>query len=112
MIFWLSIIIFAVGVVILIANRIGESLSYEYEYSNVSATVLVLGVAVAFIGAVYLLIAGLLLAISQTTVTATRQANAEKYKALTYKLESEACRDQFGLLNKEIVDEVQRFGND
>ena len=71
MIFWLSIIIFAVGVVILIANRIGESLSYEYEYSNVSATVLVLGVAVAFIGAVYLLIAGLLLAISQTTVTAT-----------------------------------------
>ena len=57
MIFWLSIIIFAVGVVILIANRIGESLSYEYEYSNVSATVLVLGVAVAFIGAVYLLIA-------------------------------------------------------
>lgn len=74
-----------------------------------SATVLVLGVAVAFIGAVYLLIAGLLLAISQTTVTATRQANAEKYKALTYKLESEACRDQFGLLNKEIIDEVQRW---
>lgn len=109
MIFWLSIIIFAVGVVILIANRIGESLSYEYEYSNVSATVLVLGVAVAFIGAVYLLIAGLLLAISQTTVTATRQANAEKYKALTYKLESESCRDQFGLLNKEIIDEVQRW---
>lgn len=70
---------------------------------------LVLGVAVAFIGAVYLLIAGLLLAISQTTVTATRQANAEKYKALTYKLESEACRDQFGLLNKEIIDEVQRW---
>lgn len=63
----------------------------------------------AFIGAVYLLIAGLLLAISQTTVTATRQANAEKYKALTYKLESEACRDQFGLLNKEIIDEVQRW---
>nr|DAP49080.1 MAG TPA: hypothetical protein [Caudoviricetes sp.] len=40
MIFWLSIIIFAVGVVILIANRIGESLSYEYEYSNVSGFIL------------------------------------------------------------------------
>lgn len=112
MIFWLSIIIFAVGVVILIANRIGESLSYEYEYSNVSATVLVLGVAVAFIGAVYLLIAGLPLVTSQTTITATKQANVEKYKALTYKLESEACRDQFGLLNKEIIDEVQDWNTD
>lgn len=40
MIFWLSIIIFAVGVVILIENRIGESLSYEYEYSNVSGFIL------------------------------------------------------------------------
>ena len=41
MIFWLSVIIFAVGVAILIANRIGESLSYEYEYSNVSVFILV-----------------------------------------------------------------------
>jgi hypothetical protein len=40
MIFWLSVIIFAVGVVILITNRIGESLSYEYEYSNVSGFIL------------------------------------------------------------------------
>lgn len=109
MIFWLSIIIFAVGVVMLIANGIGRTLNYKYEYSNTSEFILIFGVAVAFIGAVCLLIAGLLLAISQTTITATRQANAEKYKALTYKLESEACRDQFGLLNKEIIDEVQRW---
>ena len=107
MIFWLSVIIFTVGVVILIANGIGRALSYEYEYSSVSEFILIFGVAVTFIGAVYLLIAGLLLAISQTTVTATKQSNTEKYKALTYKLESDACRDQFGLLNKEIIDEVQ-----
>ena len=44
MIFWLSVIIFAVGVVILIANRIGESLSYKYEYSNVSGFILSFGV--------------------------------------------------------------------
>lgn len=107
MIFWLSVIVFAVGVVMLIANGIGRHLSYEYEYSNVSELILIFGVAISFIGAVYLLIAGLLLAMSQTTITATRQANGEKYKALTYKLESDTCRDQFGLLNKEIVDEVQ-----
>ena len=57
----------------------------------------------------YVLVFGLILLITQTNITATRQANAEKYKALTYKLENEACRDQFGLLNKEIIDEVQRW---
>lgn len=109
MIFWLSVIIFAVGVVMLIANRIGESLSYKYEYSNASTFILSFGVVISFIGAVWFLVAGLILLLTQTNITATRQANAEKYKALTYKLESEACRDQFGLLNKEIIDEVQRW---
>lgn len=112
MIFWLSVIIFTVGIVILIANGIGRALSYKYEYSNTSEFILIFGVAVAFIGAVWLLIAGLPLVISQTTITATKQANVEKYKALTYKLESEACRDQFGLLGKEIIDEVQYWNTD
>lgn len=109
MIFWLSIIIFAVGVAILIANRIGESLSYEYEYSSVSGFILSFGVVISFIGVVWFLVAGLILLLTQTNVAAYRQVNAEKYKALVYKLESEACRDQFGLLNKEIIDEVQRW---
>lgn len=109
MILWLSVIIFAVGAVILIGNRIGESLSYEYEYSSVSGFILSFGVVISFISVVWFLVAGLILLLTKTNVTATRQANAEKYKALTYKLESEACRDQFGLLNKEIIDEVQRW---
>lgn len=109
MILWLSVIIFAVSVVILIGNRIGESLSYEYEYSSVSGFILSFGVVISFISVVWFLVAGLILLLTKTNVTATRQANAEKYKALTYKLESEACRDQFGLLNKEIIDEVQRW---
>lgn len=33
----------------------------------------------------------------------------EEYKAITYKLESENCRDEFGMLNKEIVDEIQEW---
>lgn len=109
MIFWLSVIIFAVGVSMLIANRIGESLSYKYEYSNVSAFILSFGVVISLISVVWFLVAGLILLLTQTNVAAYRQVNAEKYKALTYKLESEACRDQFGLLNKEIIDEVQRW---
>lgn len=109
MIFWLSVIIFAVGVVILIGNRIGESLSYEYEYSSVSGFILSFGVVISFISVVWFLVAGLILLLTQTNVAAYRQVNAEKYKALTYKLESKACRDQFGLLSKEIIDEVQNW---
>ena len=109
MIFWLSIIIFTVGVAILIANRIGESLSYEYEYSSLSGFILSFGVIISFISAIWFLVAGLILLLTQTNVAAYRQVNAEKYKAITYKLENEACRDQFGLLNKEIIDEVQRW---
>lgn len=46
------------------------------------------------------------------------QANArveklkETYNALTYKVESDACRDEFGLLNKEIIDEIQEWNED
>lgn len=74
-----------------------------------SGFILSFGVVISFISAIWFLVFGLILLLTQTNITATRQANAEKYKALTYKLESEACRDQFGLLNKEIIDEVQRW---
>ena len=112
MIFWLSVIIFVVGVVILIANRIGESVSWKYEHSNLSVFAFLFG-AIAFIfGGILVLILGFDLVVNLTTAAATKQANIEKYKALTYKLESEACRDQFGLLSKEIIDEVQDWNTD
>lgn len=38
--------------------------------------------------------------------------NQEKYNTLIYKLESENCRDEFGLLNKEIIDEIQNWNED
>lgn len=33
----------------------------------------------------------------------------ETYRAITYKVESGACRDELGLLNKEVIDEVQKW---
>ena len=36
----------------------------------------------------------------------------EQYKAITYKIESDACRDEFGLLNKEVIDEIQEWNKD
>ena len=38
--------------------------------------------------------------------------NQERYKTLVYKVETDAARDEFGLLNKEIIDEVQDWNED
>lgn len=39
--------------------------------------------------------------------SATRIKMMETQRALKYKLESGSCRDELGLLNKEVIDEIQ-----
>ncbi|EXG86560.1 hypothetical protein K413DRAFT_3400 [Clostridium sp. ASBs410] len=36
-------------------------------------------------------------------------SNKEKYKALMYKAQTEACRDEFGIVNKDYIDEIQEW---
>ena len=45
-------------------------------------------------------------------VNAQVESNKERYNAITYKVESGACRDEFGLLNKEVIDEIQDWNED
>lgn len=73
----------------------------------------------SFCGGIIGIISGIvavimLIAIIDTHCTAEAQVELwrEQYKALTYKLESGACRDEFGLLNKEIIDEIQEWNQD
>ena len=40
------------------------------------------------------------------------ETSKETYKALCYKVESESIRDELGLLNKTIVDEIQEWNED
>lgn len=40
-------------------------------------------------------------------INAQVEKTKERYNAITYKVESDACRDEFGLLNKEVIDEIQ-----
>lgn len=40
-------------------------------------------------------------------INAQVEKTKERYNAITYKVESGACRDEFGLLNKEVIDEIQ-----
>lgn len=46
------------------------------------------------------------------TVDFFLEVNRERYKALTYKIESNICHDEFGLLSKEVIDEIQEWNED
>lgn len=45
-------------------------------------------------------------------IAGTIRAKEEEYKALIFKVQSEAVRDEFGLLNKEFIDEIQEWNKD
>ena len=40
------------------------------------------------------------------------EKNLEIYDAIEYKVTSGVCRDEFGLLSKEVIDEVQDWNKD
>ena len=50
--------------------------------------------------------------ISHSNVEARLEQKRETYDALTYKMESTTCRDEFGFLSKEVIDEVQEWNKD
>lgn len=100
MIFWIFVILTILGIV-------GGILAYEYDIDILS-----LGWVVGVISGIVAVI--MLIVIISTHCTADAQVELwkEQYKALTYKLESGACCDEFGLLSKEIIDEIQDWNQD
>ena len=99
MLFWSFIIIFVVGIILYKV--------FEFEFLG------------DFVGYVISIISGLAVIISlfliigeYTTMDSYLEKTREQYKAITYKIESDACRDEFGLLNKEVIDEIQEWNKD
>lgn len=96
MLFWLFVIITIVGILI-------ACFSYDFDW---------FGEATAFIGGIATVISLIIIIAQFATVDSNLEANREIFKALTYKVESEDCRDEFGLLNKEVIDEIQDWNKD
>ena len=101
MIFWIFVILTVLGIV-------GGIFASEYDFECLSVLGWIVGVISGIVAAIMLIV------IIGTHCTADAQVELwkEQYKALTYKLESGACRDEFGLLNKEIIDEIQDWNQD
>ena len=101
MIFWIMFLILAVG--IYLSVRFNDNHHMGLEFTGFIMTVLsccvILGMS---IGIIY----------QYCNANAQVAKNQIRYDALIYKCESEACRDEFGLLNKEIIDEIQDWNED
>ena len=95
MLFWSFIILFVVGIILYKV--------FEFE---------LLGELVTAISGFVILISLFLIIGEYTTMNSYIEKTREQYKAITYKIESDACRDEFGLLNKEVIDEIQEWNKD
>ena len=95
MLFWSFIIIFVVGIILYKVFEFEFLGDFGYLISTLSG--------LAVIISLFLIIG------EYTTMDSYLEKTREQYKAITYKIESDACRDEFGLLNKEVIDEIQEW---
>ena len=94
-----------------------EGFSYESRSKNFlkrelyykSDEIKGVGGTLGFVAAFMLVIMLIVLVICHIGTDATVNKYNERYKALTYKVESGTCRDEFGLLSKEVIDEIQAW---
>lgn len=121
MVFWITLFLTLLGIVFMVAivkigkkYRLGEKDNSKIvEYVHYHDDGLLFGVgAVAVIGGIAIFIMLIIIISTHCGINAQVQKLRETYTALTYKLESGACRDEFGLLSKEIIDEVQNWNED
>ena len=101
MLFWLFVILLAASIVVkLVADK---HCKWKLETAAEIAVAIfsfVLIVMIIFLG-------------SQHIGTDARvEKSLEDYNAIEYKVTSGACRDEFGLLSKDVIDEVQAWNKD
>ena len=95
MLFWSFVILFVVGIILYNV--------FEFELS---------GELVSTLSGLAIIISLFLIIGEYTTMDSYLEKTREQYKAITYKIESDSCRDEFGLLNKEVIDEIQEWNKD
>lgn len=98
MIFWICVLVLVVAIVLCVIGNMNCMDGLEIG-----------GGVTAFIMGIAVVIMCICLCFEYSAVDANIARNEEAYKAITYKVESGACRDELGLLSKEVIDEVQTW---
>ena len=120
MLFWLFVILIAVGVLIICIpgfcdkfKREGSSnIILDFICDVADVFLIEFGIAITVISVVVAFAMLIIIIAFHVTHTANFEKNQERYMALTYKAESDSYRDEFGLLNKEVIDEIQEWNED
>lgn len=119
MLFWLFLILIAVGVLIAnIPNLAGKFLEKSYNsildfiYHVANGFFSIAGVAIVIASSISAMVMLIIIFANQIGDRALFESNQERYNALIYKVESDSYRDEFGLLNKEVIDEIQEWNED
>ena len=128
MLFWLCLIILIMGLGLL---GIGSINWYEIKYNEKKKkgkkkeeqkenklvnffyqnddVFLGIGSLITLIMGLTVLVMSIILLTNSIGIDAEIEESKEIYKAINYKVESGACRDELGLLNKEVIDEIQEW---
>lgn len=117
MLFWLFVIILMVGIGLIVVgnmnwyskkenSKLANFIYYNDEEFKVG------GVIISLISGLIVVIMICCIADAHIGIDAKVEQSKERYEAITYKVESGACRDEFGLLNKEVIDEIQNWNED
>lgn len=101
MLFWMFVIGLFIGIGLLIVG----------DY-NCNDSILYLGASFIVISIIGLTFSLIIMLANHVDTDAKVAEYQERHKALVYKLETEAARDELGLLNKEIIDEIQKWNED
>jgi hypothetical protein len=109
MLFWLCLIVLIVGIGLVI---VGKMEWFDTRNKNKYCTIKSFGWVTVVISGIIMVIMIFVFACAYIGVNAQVERNKERYNAITYKVESGACRDEFGLLNKEVIDEIQDWNED
>ena len=97
MLFWLFVILFAVGMIL---QKVFDEFLYGF------------GLFISILSGLAVMVSLFLIIAEYASINPSLERAREQYKAITYKIESNACRDEFGLLNKEVIDEIQEWNKD
>ena len=112
MLFWLFIIVGLIGVGLIVIGSIRWNSELHhflwYNDDDIRGT----GWGIVFVAIIAIIISLMCICGNFMGIDADVAKYHEKYEALTYKMESGACRDEFGLLSKEVIDEIQYWNTD
>lgn len=117
MLFWLFVIVAVLGAALYFASKYWDRHSdwcrsknpvFKWLYYNSDGFTLA-GALMFWLSVAAIVISLVGILIVYTEAPGTFALNEARYEALTYKMESPTCRDEFGFLSKEVIDEVQNW---